>query len=167
MGGNEGPPAAGGRQAGSPWEISQRERVASDSELDLKAWTAEQISAEAQRAYAEIWRERDAWGGESLGSLAEYVDQNNYPARIRGTQDARGPDIYQRKTVVREIYALRSRVRPGHSGGPLIDTTARTRSGAWMASHSDRAAPMEAPPKTARSIPSASSQSSMSSALRA
>ena len=43
-------------------------------------------------------------------------------ARIRGTQDAKGPDIYQRKTVVREIYALRARVRPGNSGGALIDT---------------------------------------------
>jgi S1-C subfamily serine protease len=41
-------------------------------------------------------------------------------ARIRGTQDARGPDIYQRKTVTREIYALRARVRPGNSGGPLL-----------------------------------------------
>ena len=41
-------------------------------------------------------------------------------ARIRGTQDAKGPDIYQRKTVVREIYALRARVRPGNSGGPLV-----------------------------------------------
>jgi S1-C subfamily serine protease len=41
-------------------------------------------------------------------------------ARVRGTQDARGPDIYQRRTVVREIYALRARVRPGNSGGPLV-----------------------------------------------
>ena len=43
-------------------------------------------------------------------------------ARVRGTQDAKGPDIYQRKTVVREIYALRARVRPGNSGGALVDT---------------------------------------------
>lgn len=42
-------------------------------------------------------------------------------ARIRGTQSARGPDIYQHKTVVREIYSLRARVRPGNSGGALID----------------------------------------------
>ncbi len=42
-------------------------------------------------------------------------------ARVRGTQDARGPNIYQNKTVVREIYALRARVRPGNSGGPLLD----------------------------------------------
>jgi S1-C subfamily serine protease len=43
-------------------------------------------------------------------------------ARLRGTQRAKGPDIYQRKTVVREIYALRGRVRPGNSGGPLLTT---------------------------------------------
>jgi S1-C subfamily serine protease len=42
-------------------------------------------------------------------------------ARIRGVQEARGPDIYQRDTVVREIYALRGLVQPGNSGGPLVD----------------------------------------------
>jgi len=41
-------------------------------------------------------------------------------ARIRGVQDAKGPNIYDDKTVVREIYALRARVRPGNSGGPLV-----------------------------------------------
>lgn len=41
-------------------------------------------------------------------------------ARIRGIQDAKGPNIYESKTVVREIYALRARVRPGNSGGPLV-----------------------------------------------
>jgi len=43
------------------------------------------------------------------------------PARVRGTQQARGPDIYQQSTVVREIYALRGLVQPGNSGGPLLD----------------------------------------------
>jgi S1-C subfamily serine protease len=47
------------------------------------------------------------------------------PARVRGTQRARGPDIYQEQTVVREIYALRGLVQPGNSGGPLLDTTGR------------------------------------------
>jgi S1-C subfamily serine protease len=46
-------------------------------------------------------------------------------ARIRGTQRARGPDIYQQQTVVREIYALRGLVRPGNSGGPLLDESGR------------------------------------------
>jgi len=41
-------------------------------------------------------------------------------ARIRGVQEAKGPNIYENRTVVREIYALRARVRPGNSGGPLV-----------------------------------------------
>jgi S1-C subfamily serine protease len=41
-------------------------------------------------------------------------------ARVRGIQDAKGPNIYESKTVIREIYALRARVRPGNSGGPLV-----------------------------------------------
>jgi len=47
------------------------------------------------------------------------------PARVRGTQRARGPDIYQSATVVREIYALRGLVQPGNSGGPLLDPQGR------------------------------------------
>ncbi|MCW2666854.1 MAG: Colicin production protein [Frankiales bacterium] len=47
-------------------------------------------------------------------------------ARISGTQRARGPDIYRRdEQVVRQIYALRGRVRPGNSGGPLLDLQGR------------------------------------------
>jgi S1-C subfamily serine protease len=46
-------------------------------------------------------------------------------ARVRGTQRARGPDIYQEQTVVREIYALRGLVQPGNSGGPLLDPEGR------------------------------------------
>ncbi|MCU1592070.1 MAG: putative serine protease [Frankiales bacterium] len=41
-------------------------------------------------------------------------------ARVAATQKARGPDIYQSRTVTREIYALRARVLPGNSGGPLL-----------------------------------------------
>jgi S1-C subfamily serine protease len=41
-------------------------------------------------------------------------------ARISLRQRARGLDIYGEKTVVRSIYALRGRVKPGNSGGPLM-----------------------------------------------
>ena len=41
-------------------------------------------------------------------------------ARVAATQKARGPDIYQSRTVTREIYVLRARVLPGNSGGPLL-----------------------------------------------
>ena len=42
-------------------------------------------------------------------------------ARVRSTINATGEDIYHRRTVTREIYSLRSKVRQGNSGGPLID----------------------------------------------
>ena len=67
------------------WEIEQREKVKSSDEVDLKAWTKDQILAEAHRAYLRLWKEREGWQGESLGSFAEHIHQNNYPARIRGT----------------------------------------------------------------------------------
>ena len=43
------------------------------------------------------------------------------PARVRGTLDAAGQDIYGRTSVVREIYSLRAQVRRGASGGPVLD----------------------------------------------
>jgi S1-C subfamily serine protease len=42
------------------------------------------------------------------------------PARIGGTQDAVGPDIYQTGTVDRQIFEVRALVQPGNSGGPLL-----------------------------------------------
>jgi S1-C subfamily serine protease len=41
-------------------------------------------------------------------------------ARIGGTQNAVGPDIYQTGTVDRQIFEIRALVRPGNSGGPLL-----------------------------------------------
>jgi uncharacterized protein YfaS (alpha-2-macroglobulin family) len=67
------------------WEIRQRERVEASGELDLKKWNLEQIIEEADRALLEVWSQRAEWGSESLGELSRYIQQNNYPARIRGT----------------------------------------------------------------------------------
>lgn len=44
------------------------------------------------------------------------------PARIRGTVDAAGADIYDREPVMREIYSIYSNVNHGNSGGPLLTT---------------------------------------------
>jgi S1-C subfamily serine protease len=41
-------------------------------------------------------------------------------ARIRNEQRLRSPDIYGEGTVIREVFSLRSLVRPGNSGGPLV-----------------------------------------------
>ncbi|HLI41346.1 MAG TPA: MarP family serine protease [Streptosporangiaceae bacterium] len=42
------------------------------------------------------------------------------PARIAGTQDAQGPNIYQTSTVTRQIYEIKAVVESGNSGGPLL-----------------------------------------------
>ncbi|MEY9875691.1 S1-C subfamily serine protease [Streptacidiphilus sp. MAP12-33] len=47
---------------------------------------------------------------------------NVQAARIRGRIQANGPDIYHRGNVSRDVYSLRSTVRQGNSGGPLLTT---------------------------------------------
>jgi S1-C subfamily serine protease len=42
------------------------------------------------------------------------------PARIGGTQNALGPDIYQTGQVSRQIFEIKANVEPGNSGGPLL-----------------------------------------------
>ncbi len=42
------------------------------------------------------------------------------PARIRGEQRLRSPNIYGNGTVIRQVFSIRGLVRPGNSGGPLI-----------------------------------------------
>ncbi|HET7305210.1 MAG TPA: MarP family serine protease [Segeticoccus sp.] len=41
-------------------------------------------------------------------------------ARVRGRIEARGADIYGNAGVERQVYSLKTRVRPGNSGGPLL-----------------------------------------------
>lgn len=74
------------------YEIRQRERIATTAgsskapaEIDLKAWSYEQIIAEAQRALAHLWQQREALGGTPIAALAPFVQSNNYPAEVRGT----------------------------------------------------------------------------------
>ncbi|GAB3581980.1 MarP family serine protease [Amycolatopsis endophytica] len=43
------------------------------------------------------------------------------PARIRNEITLQGPDIYDSRTVRRDVYTVRAQVRSGNSGGPLVD----------------------------------------------
>ncbi|GAB6900336.1 MarP family serine protease [Kineosporia succinea] len=43
------------------------------------------------------------------------------PARIRSIVKASGEDIYGNEGAVREVYSLYVNVRPGNSGGPVLD----------------------------------------------
>lgn len=67
------------------WEIGQRERVASVAEGELDQWTRGQIVAEVDRAYSELWEERQGWGERSAGTLKDHLVPGDYPDRIRGT----------------------------------------------------------------------------------
>src|SRR5439155_5442214 len=42
------------------------------------------------------------------------------PARVRDDREIQGPDIYSTGVVRRDVYTLRSQVRSGNSGGPLV-----------------------------------------------
>ncbi|MBA3523879.1 MAG: MarP family serine protease [Geodermatophilaceae bacterium] len=43
-------------------------------------------------------------------------------ARVRDRAVVAGPDFRDEQTVRREVYVLRADIRPGNSGGPLLDT---------------------------------------------
>lgn len=43
------------------------------------------------------------------------------PARVRSVTTLTGPNLYDDKIIEREVYLLRAFVRPGNSGGPVLD----------------------------------------------
>ena len=43
-------------------------------------------------------------------------------ARVRADQRLRSPDIYGDGTVIRDVLSLRGLIRPGNSGGPVVDS---------------------------------------------
>ncbi len=63
---------------------------------------------------------------------------NVQSARVRAQQTLRSPDIYGNGSVLREVYSLRGLIRPGNSGGPLVDTAGNVVGVIFAASVSDR-----------------------------
>jgi S1-C subfamily serine protease len=63
-----------------------------------------------------------------LGAVLGYPQDGPFdarPARIRSDQRLRSPDIYGDGTVLRDVLSLRGLIRPGNSGGPVVDSTGR------------------------------------------
>ncbi|SFP66212.1 Colicin V production protein [Amycolatopsis arida] len=60
------------------------------------------------------------------------------PARVRQRVNLRGPDIYDEKTVQRDVYTVRGQVRSGNSGGPMVDERGRVVGVVFGASVEDR-----------------------------
>ncbi len=67
------------------WEIRQREKVESKDPVDLKAWTVDQINAEALAALYGAWKDRADLSNEPLAALKDYLEPNNYPPGVRST----------------------------------------------------------------------------------
>jgi len=59
------------------------------------------------------------------------------PARIRDETKLRSPDIYGHGSVIREVYSLRGLIRPGNSGGPLVNSQGQVTGVIFAASLSD------------------------------
>ncbi|MFE2280641.1 MarP family serine protease [Streptomyces sp. NPDC059454] len=64
-------------------------------------------------------------------------DLNLQAATVAGRLQARGQNIYNDAAVTREIYSIRSTVRPGNSGGPLLTTDGRVYGVVFARSTSD------------------------------
>ncbi|MCL3993720.1 MarP family serine protease [Streptomyces lavenduligriseus] len=58
-------------------------------------------------------------------------------AKVTDRVRASGPDIYDEHTVTRELYAIRSEVLPGNSGGPLLAPDGRVLGMVFARSASD------------------------------
>ncbi|MQA63044.1 MAG: MarP family serine protease [Actinophytocola sp.] len=63
-----------------------------------------------------------AQGGDSAIVLGYPLDgpYTATAARIRQRRDLRGPNIYESKTVRRDVFTVRGSVRSGNSGGPMV-----------------------------------------------
>lgn len=59
------------------------------------------------------------------------------PAVVDGEVPAQGRDIYNQSLVTRQIFVLQAEVRPGNSGGPLLDTQGRVLGMVFATSASD------------------------------
>ena len=67
------------------WEIRKRERVESKDEVDLKAWTGDQIYLEAYKAYSKVWKNRTGLAKYPKSKMPTLIQANTYPEDIRGT----------------------------------------------------------------------------------
>jgi len=104
-----------------------------NSRVDVAVLAVDGIDAPALRF------DRDGSAGQP-GAVLGFPQDGPYDvegARIRREQRLRSPDIYGNGTVVRQVFSLRSLVRPGNSGGPLVSSDGRVLGVIFAASVTD------------------------------
>ncbi len=87
-----------------------------------------------------LTRERDAAEPRDPVAILGYPEDGPFDirsGRIRAAQTLRSPDIYGDGTVIREVYSLRGLVRPGNSGGPIVDSEGKVAGVVFAASVTD------------------------------
>ncbi|MDQ3104155.1 MAG: MarP family serine protease [Actinomycetota bacterium] len=104
-----------------------------DPDLDLAVLAVDGLDVPALR-FDRSGRAGD--GGAVLG-YPENGPFTSTPARIRAQQRLRSPDIYAGDTSEREVFSVRSSVRPGNSGGPLVSGAGRVYGVVFAASVAD------------------------------
>ncbi len=90
-----------------------------DPDIDVAVLAVDDLEAPALR-FDSTAAAREA------AAVLGYPENGPYdvqPARIREARTLRSPDIYGYQTVYRETYSIYSQVRPGNSGGPLVDSS--------------------------------------------
>lgn len=110
-------------QIGGQGELYDAKVVLYDWQRDIAVLDVPDLDAKPLK-FAEP--DRDARTGDSA-IVAGFPENGSYDvraARVRGRIGAKGPDIYRRGTVRRDVYSLFATVRQGNSGGPLLTPAA-------------------------------------------
>jgi S1-C subfamily serine protease len=107
--------------------------VVFDPELDLAVIATDDLGVPALRF------DTQGTAGQEAAVLG-YPENGPFDARaarIRSQLTLRSPDIYDRGQVLREAFSVRSLVRSGNSGGPLVSTEGTVLGVIFAASISD------------------------------
>ena len=95
--------------------------VVFDPQRDLAILAVPGLRAPALKLGSDVGRGAPA----VVAGFPENGPYDVQPARVRQVLTATGNDIYGRPGIAREVYSLYAKVRPGNSGGPLLNPSGR------------------------------------------
>jgi len=67
------------------YHIRDKPTVTRLDSLDVSTWSLDRLAHRIQSELTGVWLGRDTWADRGLDDLSAFIDQNTYPARIRGT----------------------------------------------------------------------------------